>query len=258
MQAFAAVVILRSHQIGFFEGGLTCRYISRMIGNNVLIRVIDLLRDQVAHLVITLAEDATRSTTQVVGRSVFITIHLIIFLFLFCSSAIKLSVPGIPIRWVVDPVGQHITRVMTQVVGGAEDKIKVHIFLQRYIIDGGMGCLEGFILARQEYAFGRDNVNVLAAILAIRGGDICLVNKQLLLRLGQQVPIPIADGIVQVIGGFVDHDLLALLQFIARRSIISVLVGHHVEQLHGTMRSGRDGQRNIYRLTIGIRSTRIS
>ena len=56
----------------------------------------------------------------------------------------------------------------------------------------------------------------------------------------------------------VDNHLLITPQNYARCRIVSILVRHHVEQLHGTMRGCRDGQRNIYRLTVGIRSTRIS
>ena len=82
-----------------------------------LVGGVNVLSDKVAYFIFTLSEDTTCSTNQVIGRSVFITCQLIIFLFLFCSSALKLSVPSIPIRWVIHPVSQHVARVMTEVVG---------------------------------------------------------------------------------------------------------------------------------------------
>ena len=127
------------------------------------------------------------------------------------------------------------------------------------MIDGRMSILEGSILARQQHTIGREGNGAGALTYpTFSRCDIGLVNKQFLLRLGQQVPVPIADGVVFVIFHVVDNHLLITPQNYARCRIVSILVRHHVEQLHGTMRGCRDGQRNIYRLTIGIRSTCIS
>ena len=97
------------------------------------------------------------------------------------------------------------------------------------------------IIFRQHNRTRRDDVSILAAVLTISNGDIGLVHKQLLLRLGQQVPVPIADRIVQAILNIVDDYLLALLKFLARRSIVCILVWHDVQQLHRTVRGSRDG-----------------
>ena len=51
----------------------------------------------------------------------------------------------------------------------------------------------------------------------------------------------------------VDDDLLVTLQLYTRSRIVGIFVWHHVEQLHRTVRGSRDGQRDVYRLTIGIR-----
>ena len=77
--------------------------------------IVDILRDEVAHLVIALTEDTACSTGQVISRTVFITSTSCLVL-LMCSTFI-LRVPGIPVGGVVDLIGQHITRIMTEVVG---------------------------------------------------------------------------------------------------------------------------------------------
>ena len=122
-----------------------------------------------------------------------------------------------------------------------------------------MSSLESCIVFRQEYTSSRiGDFRGCCAHLALSRSNVGLVNKQSLFGLGQQVPVPVADRIVQTVLNIVDDNLLAFLQFIARRSIVSILVRHHIQQLHRTMRSGRDGQRDIYTLTIGIRSTGVS
>ena len=56
---------------------------------------------------------------------------------------------------------------------------------------------------------------------------------------------------------FVDDYLLALLQLNTRSRVVGIFIWHHVEQLHCTMRSSRDGERNVNSLAIGIRSSGI-
>ena len=52
---------------------------------------------------------------------------------------------------------------------------------------------------------------------------------------------------------FVDDNLLVRSNFRARSRVVSILVRHHVEQLHRTVRSSRDGQRNINCLAVRVR-----
>ena len=115
MQTLSAIVILYRHQIGTFEGCLTGRNSSQMASYDILIGVVNILRDEVAHLIIALSENATtRFTDQTVSRAIFITSTS--RLVLGMRVTVKLRIPGIPNCWVVDPVGQHITGIMSDVV----------------------------------------------------------------------------------------------------------------------------------------------
>ena len=85
-----------------------------MASYDILIGVVNILRDEVAHLIIALSEDATtRFTDQTVSRAIFITSTS--RLVLGMRVTVKLRIPGIPNCW-VDPVGQHITGIMSDVV----------------------------------------------------------------------------------------------------------------------------------------------
>ena len=86
-----------------------------MIFHNILIGIVNLLRDEVAHLVIALTKDTTCSIGQVVSRTIFETCTSC--LVLLVRRTIKLRVPRIPVGGVVDLVSQHITRIVTEVVG---------------------------------------------------------------------------------------------------------------------------------------------
>ena len=64
---------------------------------------------------------------------------------------------------------------------------------------------------------------------------IGLLHKQFLFILAQQIPIPVADGVVLVVCLAIDNHLLAIAQFYARLCVVSIAVRHHVQQLHLTM-----------------------
>ena len=55
----------------------------------------------------------------------------------------------------------------------------------------------------------------------------------------------------------VDDNLLIRSHWRSGNRIVSVFVWHHVEQLHRTVRSSGDGQRNIHRLAVCVRCTGI-
>ena len=103
------------------------------------------------------------------------------------------------------------------------------------MVNRWVSSFQCFVFIRQHHCSGRDDADILAAVLAVSDGDVCLIDKQILLRTGQQEPIPVVDRIVQMVLHFIDDHLLALLQFHARSGIVSILIRHHVEQLHRTV-----------------------
>ena len=87
---------------------------------------------------------------------------------------------------------------------------------------------------------------------AVITDNIGVILKQCLLRLGQFIPIPIADRSVQIIGHIIDYQFLVDAKFLTIGIQVGILVGLDIEQLHGTMRSSRDGQWDVNGLAIGI------
>ena len=147
-----------------------------------LIRVVYIFRDEVAYLIVTLSEDAgCLAVFQTIGRSVFVASHLIILLLLFCSGALRLGIPGIPVRRIVHLIGQHVTRVVTHVVRRAVDEVKRNFLLLLHMVDRWVSSFQRIIISRQQHSTGRDDVNVFAAILAVSGSNVGLILKQILL-----------------------------------------------------------------------------
>ena len=95
------------------------------------------------------------------------------------------------------------------------------------------------------------------ADLAVFPYDIGILNKQVLLGVGQLKPVPITDGIVKLVLMVVDDQLLTTGKRLSVRVPVSILVWHDVKQLHRAVRGSGDGQRNIHRLAVGIGSPRI-
>ena len=50
----------------------------------------------------------------------------------------------------------------------------------------------------------------------------------------------------------VDHQLLVLSEFRTGSVIVGILVRLDLKQRHGAVRGGRDGQRDVNRLAIGV------
>ena len=149
-----------------------------MSSYHCLIRVVYIFRDEVAYLIFTLPEDTSITNSQMIGRSVFVASHLFILLLLFCSGALRLGIPGIPVRRVVHLIGQHITRVVTHVVRRAVDEVEVYHLLLLHMVDSRVSSFQVRIFCRQHHRTGRNDACVLAAVLAVSSGDVGLVYKQ--------------------------------------------------------------------------------
>ena len=99
------------------------------------------------------------------------------------------------------------------------------------------------------------------ANLALCHGGVGLAHKLHLVGIAELHPIPVADGVVDVVGDVVDeHGLIGLqlgLALTAYRLIVSIEVGLDVLDGNLAMRGGRDGEGDVHRLAIGVGRTRV-
>ena len=99
-----------------------------------------------------------------------------------------------------------------------------------------VSCLCCFVFTWQHHRTGRNRICALTAILTVSDGDIRLFYEQVALSGRQQVPVPIADRIVQMVFYILDDQLAFGRQFLLTLGIInrivSITVGLHVEELH--------------------------
>ena len=179
-----------------------CQFIRILdVATNFSLKIfIDILRDDVAHLVIALTEDTTRSTGQVVSRTIFITCTSCLVLLMLCTFILR--IPRIPVRWVVDPIGQHITGIVTKVIGWAEHEVEGDILIGSRVMNilhSGLALFQYLWLSNvlvifvcalcaaitwQHYVT-ISNSNVVFTYRTISDSNVGLVYKQSLLRLGQ-------------------------------------------------------------------------
>ena len=180
IQVFNITGIFLGDDICLFEICLSIWNGRRMMRLHRLVGVVDILSDKVAHHILTLSEDTTRTAVlQMIGRSVFVscTARLV----LFCSSALKHGVPCIPICWIVHPVSQHITRIVAHVVRRTIYEVEVHHFLLLYVVNLWVNSLQSFIFRRQHHRTCRDDVCIATVIFAVSYGDVGFIHKQSLL-----------------------------------------------------------------------------
>ena len=151
---------------------------------------------------------------------------------------------------------------MADVVRLTEDIVIIHILVIG-ILDGlivGIGIGMSCFLVSNELCVGHDvgAGNIFHTVNLTRDAvRIGLLHEQFLFIAAQQIPIPVTDGVVLVVGLAVDDHLLAIAQFFARCCIVGIAVRHHVQKLHLAVRGCGDGQRNIDGLTVGVGLTGI-
>ena len=126
--------------------------------------------------------------------------------------------------------------VASQVVIGILDGLAISIFI---------GMTTHFSLVSSELCISHDigarSINLRFAILLFiidvhcHAVHVGLSYEQFLLIAAQQIPIPIADGVVFVVSLTIDNHLLAIAQRFTRLRIVSITTWHHVQQLHLTM-----------------------
>ena len=173
---------------------------------------------------------------------------------------------------------------MTQIVGRAECIVKGHVNIvvvivfgnhffvsgilcrlldcRNRIVDtvGGRKVFRNSISGKCVVFIGQHDVArriVLGVDITAVFQHISFLHKQLPLRQRQLVPVPIADRIVQMVFCIVDDHLRITTQLRVRRCIgvgrvIGVEVRLHIHQRHLTIRGSIDGDRHLYRLTVGI------
>ena len=85
--------------------------------------------------------------------------------------------------------------------------------------------------------------------------DESLLHEQLFLGLTEQIPVPVADGVIAVVGFVVDNHLLAVFELHTGGRVVCIAVGLDVEECHGAMRSGGNGERHVNLFAEGIGHT---
>ena len=261
------------HDVGRLEGCLTC---GRNDARIILLDTLDIvftfiasvslsiitfiadkyiLADEVAHAVITLTQQAAVAGLQPVGRTVVVVSLIIIF----CGALLKgvciacdRRIPFIPYTRIVHVVGQDIARSVCQVVRRAEHELVINVFLLVDMIDLAAGRLQRIVFTWQQHGALRIGD---VANLTVGYGDVGLFLEEASLRRCQHIPVPVADGVVQLVGHIVDDHLLAFLQGHAGRRIVGVEILLHLHQRHLAVRGCGDGERYVYRLTVGVGGT---
>ena len=96
------------------------------------------------------------------------------------------------------------------------------------------------------------------AIGTVGNNGVGLWDKQLLFCCGELAVVPIADGIVKPVLDITKFYLVVLTEFclclIGIDRIVSIVVRHHVQQRHLTVRSRSDGQRDADSLAESVRT----
>ena len=122
------------HNIGFIEGGLISWDGACVVFLNSLVGVINILGDDVTYDVVILTEHAT--CLGRIGRTVFVSaICRIVRLILLMRCTVDIRVPGVPLTGVVDGVGQHVARIVADIVGRTEHFFESNILSLSNVID---------------------------------------------------------------------------------------------------------------------------
>ena len=156
---------------------------------------------------------------------------------------------------------------MSQVVGTAEDEVEVDILLLGDMVDRRMGGLQLLVVGGQEYRSLRIG---LVADLTLGDGQIGVGDEVTLVYLTQLHPVPITDGVVEMIGHIVVDQhavvILGLIGILQRRAVFLVGLGRvivgvevhlHVLEFHLTVRGCIDVQRYLLGLAVGVSHTGI-
>ena len=272
------------HDVGRLEHCLTLRgNDAGVVGLHVLICVIYFLGDDVAKLVVLLPVEAVDGGR--IGGAVLVVIAAGLVL---RRVVVLLCVPSVPDVGVVDIVGEHVAQVVTQVVGFVEHVGKslvdviaclvllhdgIAVGVRRSLQDGGNGLVGAVVgrevlllllcrikqcfvfLGQHHVAGGIEGVPDLAAV----GGDVCLVDEQLLLRVAQHEVVPVGDGVVELVGDVAQHNLVIALERCLRRAVVrrvvGIVVGLHLQELHPAVRGRGDGERDVDHLAVGVGHT---
>ena len=207
---------------------------------------------------------ARQVVIQAIGRTVVVVglgsdIHLFILsqrLFVRVVTTLRRE-PVVPLAGVVHLVGEDVACLVTHTVRGTEDVPVVGIILVGILYGFAFGvgvgmrgtCQIRVLIFSQDVGAG---LVILAVDVTSDAVHVGVLYEELLLRSTQQVPVPVADGVVLVIFLVVDDHLLSVAELHAGSGIVGIAVGHDVQQLHLAVGCGGDGQRNVHRLAEGI------
>ena len=186
---------------------------------------------------------------------IFFGVHLV-------REGCRLRVVVVPYQRVVDVEGQHITRVVADIVAGTYE---VRSGFVRISLVSVFVSIVGQSLLSCEAADlrGQQRVTLVvldAANLTLLDDGIGLAYESCLLCGSQGRVVPEADGLVELIVLTVDFQrLLGVIaaQFLMILVIVSIVVGLHVGQRETAVGTSLDGQRDGHRLRVGRSGARV-
>ena len=201
------------------------------------------------------------------------------------SRSGSLGVVVIPHHGVVHVVGEHIARIVTQIVRGSEDIVegcidrivviildvhRISVFINGSPLNSRhshgiitrvnhlhvalRSGLQLSVFRRQHHVACRV---IVAANLTAVDHHVSLFHEAGLLGIAHQAVVPVTDGVVQLVSGVVDDDGLVgisrlVAQLVAVLVVVGIVVGLHLAQRHATVGGGGDGERHLHLLSVGI------
>ena len=111
-----------------------------MVGDNILIGIIDIFGDDAAYTIVILAKQAVFD--RCIGRTVFvITLCLLLDdlgIHLVCQGSARLrGVPGVPLVRVIYCISQDVAGIVADIVGGTEDVVEIYILVLTHMVHVG-------------------------------------------------------------------------------------------------------------------------
>ena len=240
------------------------------VGGDGTIPLVDIVRDEVAHAIFTLAIDTTgsgaiggcaevltvcSSCVGIVGRCSHLACHV----GLDVGSGWR-CVVAIPNPRVAHVVGEDVAIVVADVVRHVEDIVEGHgvggIECRSHHL--GIGCLQSRVFIRQQHsAFGHGTCGHSGGTGSHRtccSADVCLLHEVLAVFVVEEIPIPVGDGVVEVVNLGSDEDTVRAYRGLAATGSVvveGIEVLLHVGEEQRAVGCGSDGQRQVDGLGIG-------
>ena len=254
------------HHIGGLEGRLVGKRIT-VICRYVRVGGLDRLVDDRTYFIFFLSEDTGIGVRQAVGGTFDIACRLEgsgILLGVHLLREVVLGVVLVPHHRVVYLVGEDIARVVAEVVGEAHHVVEV---LDAVRVNDEAAGVDVFDLdlrcAREGVVFSlQHGISLRVERSADHAGvddGVGLGDELLLVLIAEHLIVPVSDGVVEVVGDVVGHEVLVLAKTQTRSgvgcavvvSVVGIEVGLHFRHRQLAVGVGRDGQGQADILAVG-------